>query len=54
MVYCFEAIITFRGFHIYKETIWSNAKVGDEVKVEVKSNLNSIPPDIYSCAIKAK
>ena len=35
MVYCFEVIIPSRGFHVYKETTWSNAKVGDEVKVEV-------------------
>ena len=29
MVYCFEVIIASPGFHVYKETIWSNAKVGD-------------------------
>ena len=54
MVYCFEAIITSRGFHVYKDTTWSRAKVGDEVKVEVESNLKSITRDPYSCAIKAK
>ena len=56
MVYCFEAILASRGFHVYKETTWSKAKVGDEVKVEVESNLKSIAHDHdpYSCAIKAR
>ena len=54
MVYCFEAILASRGFHVYKETTWSNAKVGDEIKVEVESNLKSIAHDPYSCAIKAR
>ena len=31
-----EAII------VYKETSWSNAKVGDEVKVEIETNPKSI------------
>ena len=43
-----------RGFHVYKETTWSNAKVGDEVKVEVQISLKSIAYDPYLCAIKAK
>ena len=54
MVYCFEAIITSRRFHVYKETTRSNVKVGGEVKVEVESNLKSITHDPYSCAIKTK
>ena len=54
MVYCFEAIIASCGFHVYKETSWSNAKVGDEVKVEVESKFKSIVHDSYSCMIKAK
>ena len=49
-----EAVISSRGFHVYKETTWSNAKVGNEVKVEVEFNLNSIAHDPYSCAIKAR
>ena len=54
MVYCFEAIIVSRGFHVYKETTWSNAKVGDEVKVELRRNLKSIAHDSFSCAVKAE
>ena len=54
MVYRFEAIIASQVFHVYKETTWSNAKVGEEVKVEIESNLTSIAHDPYSCVIKAK
>ena len=54
MVYCFEAIIASRGFHVYKETTWSNAKVGDEVKVELRRNLKSIAHDSFSYAVKAE
>ena len=54
MVHCFEAIIDSRGFHVHKEMTWSNAKFGDEVKVEVESNLKLIVHDPYSCAIEAK
>ena len=54
MVYCFEANIASRGFHVYKEMTWSKAKVGVEVKVEVKSNLKLITHDLSSRAIKAK
>ena len=54
MVYCFEAIIASRRFHVYNEMIWLNAKDGDKVKFEVESNLNLIAYDPYSCAIKVK
>ena len=54
MVYHFEAIIASQVFHVYKETTWSNAKVGEEVKVEIESNLTSIAHDPYSCVTKAK
>ena len=50
MVYCFEAFIASRGFHVYNEMIRSNEKV----KFEVENNLNSIAHDPYSCAIKVK
>ena len=54
MAYSFDSIIASRGYHVYKETSWSNAKVGEEVKVEVQTNPRSIAKDPYSCAIKAK
>ena len=43
-----------RAYHVYKETSWSNAKVGDEVKVEIETNPKSVASDPYSCAIKTK
>ena len=48
MAHSFDTIIASRGYHVYKETSWSNAKVGDEVKVEIETS------DPYSCAITAK
>ena len=54
MAYSFDTIIASRGCHVYKETSWSNAKVDDEVKVEIETNPKSIASDPYSCAIKAK
>ena len=46
--------IASRGYHVYKETSWSNAKVGNEVKVEIETDPKSIASDPYSCAIKTK
>ena len=36
--YSFETKIAFRGYHVYKNTIWLNAKEGDEVQVEIETN----------------
>ena len=46
-LYSFDAIITTWGYHIYKETSWSNAIVDDEVKVEIETNAKSIASDPY-------
>ena len=54
MACSFDTIIASRGYHVYKETSWSNAKVSDEVKVETETNPKSIASDPYSCAIKTK
>ena len=54
MAYSFHTIIASRGYHVYKETSWSNAKIGDEVKVEIEKNPKLIASDPYSCAIKTK
>ena len=51
-MFSFKAIIASRGYHVYKDTTWSNAKVGDEVKVEVETDPKSIAAD--PCVIKAK
>ena len=54
MASSFDTIIASRGYHVYKETSWSNAKVGDEIKVEIETNPKSIASDPCSCAIKTK
>ena len=50
----FKAIIASRGYHVYKETPWSNAKVIDKVKTEIKTNQSLTANDPYACAVKAK
>ena len=40
-MYSFKAKIASRGYHVFKETSWSNAKEGDEVKVELETNKSS-------------
>ena len=50
----FEAKITSRGYHIYKNTTWVNAKDGDEVQVEIEINKDSIKVDPYARTICIK
>ena len=45
--YSFKAKIASRGYHVFKENSWSNAKEGDEVKVELETNKSS--NKIYLC-----
>ena len=52
--YNFQATIASRGYHVYKGTIWSNAKVNEKVKIEIKANQSLIVIDPYACAVKAK
>ena len=53
-MYSFHAKIASRGYHVFKETSWSNAKEGDEVKVELETNKSSKKIDPYACAIRAR
>ena len=53
-MYSFKAIIASRGYHVYKETSWSKAKLNEEVKVELEKNTISLSTDPYACAIKIK
>ena len=50
----YSLIIGSRGYHVYKETSWSNTKLGDEVRAEIEANAKSIASDPYSCVIKSK
>ena len=54
IMFYFKAIIASRGYHVYKETSWSNAKINEEVKVELETNTKSLSTDPYACAIKTK
>ena len=53
-MYCFKAKIASRGYRVFKETSWSNAKEGNEVKVELETNKSSNKIDPYACIIRAK
>ena len=53
-MYSFKAKIVSRGYHVFKETSWSNAKEEDEVKVGLQTNKSSNKIDPYACAIRAK
>ena len=41
-MFSFKAIIASRGNHVYKETSWSNAKLNEEVKVELERDTKSL------------
>ena len=36
--YNLQATIASGGYHVYKETTWSNANVHKKVKIEIKTN----------------
>ena len=46
-MYSFKAKVASRGYHVFKETSWSNAKEGAEVTVELETNKSSKIIDPY-------
>ena len=56
-MYSFQAKIAGLGYHLYKNLAWSNAKQGDFVTVEIKTDKESKKKkkkiDPYCCTIKA-
>ena len=50
----FQAKIASRGYHVYKYTTWVDAREGDEVRVDIETNKESIKVDPYACAIRVK
>ena len=50
----FQAKIVSQGYHVYKNTTWVDAREEDEVKVDIKTNKESIKVDPYACAIRVK
>ena len=49
-----EAKIGSRGYHVFRNKTWKNAKAGEKVRVEIERNKSSKAIDPYSCAIKIK
>ena len=54
IMFYFKAIIASRGYQVYKETSWSNAKIKEKVKVELETNTTSLSTNPYMSAIKTK
>ena len=52
MAYSFTATVASRGYHVYKNTSWTNAKVGEKVTVEMETKKSSLEVDPFACAIK--
>ena len=48
----FKAIIASRGYHLYEETTWLDAKVNGKIKIETNQSLIAI--NRYASAVKAK
>ena len=38
MAYSFQAKIAARGYHVYKNLAWNNAKQGDFLTVEIETD----------------
>ena len=54
MAHSFTVAVASRGYHVYKNTSWTNAKVEEKVTVEIETKKSSLEVDPYSCAIKIK
>ena len=45
MAYSFQAKVTARGHHVYKNTTWEDAKCGDKVLTDLEMDEKSIEID---------
>ena len=52
IVYIFEATVANGDYHVYNNTTWNHAKVGDKVLLEIESNKKSKEIDPYCCSIR--
>ena len=50
----FTATIASRGYHVYKNTSWTNARLGEEVSIALETSQASLDVDPYACAVKIK
>ena len=53
-MYSFDSKIASRGYHLYRNSTWQNAKPGDKVKMEIETNKSLKSIDPYACVIKIK
>ena len=53
-MYSFDSKIASRGYHVYRNSTWQNAKSGDNRLVEIETNKSSKSIDPYVCSIKIK
>ena len=53
-MFSFDKRIASRGYHVYRNLSWKNAKTGQRVKVEKETSATSKSIDPYACAIKIK
>ena len=53
-MYSFDSKIASRGYHVYRNSTWQNAKSGDRVKVAIETNTSSKSINPFACAIKIK
>ena len=51
-MHVFEAKIASRGYHVFMNTTWTRAFVGEHFNVEIETNRESIRRDPYACAIR--
>ena len=49
-MYSFDSKAASRGYHVYRNSTWQNAKPGRKVKVKRETNKLSKPIDPYACA----
>ena len=51
-MHVYEAKIASRGYHIFMNTTWTRAYIGENIKVEIETNSESIRRDPYACVIR--
>ena len=53
-MFSFDKITASRGYHVYRNSSWYNAKPGQRVKAEKATSATSKSIDPFACAIKIK
>ena len=50
----FQATVASRGYHVYKNTTWTNARLGENVVIALETSQSSLEVDPYACAVRIK